>query len=107
MCGTYITALVKKRGRNPWHLKRFVFQLNVKKIYWPRAIKDKMRRRDISRMWAQIVKELGEDKYTSQQWQEGYEDFWRCMLSNSEPFIRIESVSTPKIFKIFQYAYLK
>lgn len=52
-----------------------------------------MRHRDIVRMWAQIVRELGEDKYTSEQWQEGYEDFWRCMLSNSEPYIRTESVS--------------
>lgn len=35
VCGTYITALVKKRARNPWHLKRFVLRIIVKKIFWP------------------------------------------------------------------------
>lgn len=78
-------------------LKTFNFPDNCdKKFIGLGAVKDKMRHRDIVRLWAQIVNELGEDKYTSQQWQEGYDDFWRSMLSNSEPYIRIESVSRLK-----------
>lgn len=52
-----------------------------------------MRHRDILRMWSQIVYQIGKDKYTSEEWQENYENFWRCMLSKSEPYIRIEQVS--------------
>lgn len=58
-----------------------------------KAVAANMRRRDIARMWSQIVHEIGKDKYTSTEWQESYENFWRCMLSKSEPYIRIENVS--------------
>lgn len=52
-----------------------------------------MRRRDILRMWAQIVQQTGIEKYTAKEWQENYEEFWKCMQSPTDPYIRIESVN--------------
>lgn len=46
----------------------------------------------ILHMWRQILEQTGIDKYTSEQWQVQYEDFCRCMLSASEPFVAIASV---------------
>ncbi|XP_064546484.1 putative mediator of RNA polymerase II transcription subunit 26 isoform X2 [Drosophila montana] len=51
-----------------------------------------MRRRDILRMWAQIVQQTGIEKYTAEEWQENYEEFWKCMQSPTDPYIRIESI---------------
>ncbi|EDW71300.2 protein deadlock isoform X2 [Drosophila virilis] len=51
-----------------------------------------MRRRDILRMWAQIVQQTGIEKYTAKEWQENYEEFWKCMQSPTDPYIRIESI---------------
>ncbi|KAH8378422.1 hypothetical protein KR093_011312 [Drosophila rubida] len=51
-----------------------------------------MRKRDILRLWSQIVHEIGRDKYTYNQWQEIYNDFMRCMYAPSDPYIRIQSV---------------
>lgn len=52
-----------------------------------------MRRRDILRLWAQIVQHTGIEKYTAEEWQEHYEDFWKCMQTNEKPYIRVESVN--------------
>lgn len=46
----------------------------------------------ILHMWRQMIDQLGVEKYTSEQWQVQYEDFCRCMLSTSEPFVAIQSV---------------
>ncbi|XP_017856881.1 PREDICTED: protein deadlock [Drosophila arizonae] len=51
-----------------------------------------MRRRDILRLWAQIVQHTGIEKYTAEEWQEHYEDFWKCMQTNENPYIRVESI---------------
>lgn len=44
-------------------------------------------------MWRQIIDQTGVDKYTPEEWQESYEDFRRCMLSPSEPYVAIQSVN--------------
>ncbi|XP_023179915.2 trichohyalin isoform X2 [Drosophila hydei] len=51
-----------------------------------------MRRRDILRMWAQIVQHTGRATYTPEEWQESYEDFWKCMQSATDPYIRIDNI---------------
>lgn len=53
----------------------------------------RLKKADIKRMWSQIVTQTGIDKYTYAEWQENYEEFWKCMLSTSEPYIRIQSVT--------------
>ncbi|XP_064535174.1 GATA zinc finger domain-containing protein 10-like isoform X2 [Drosophila montana] len=52
----------------------------------------RLKKADIKRMWSQIVTQTGIDKYTYAEWQENYEEFWKCMLSTSEPYIRIQSI---------------
>jgi len=47
---------------------------------------------DIRKFWSQIVEERGVDYCTPEEWQEHYTDFCRCMLSESEPFTRIDTV---------------
>ncbi|KAH8396451.1 hypothetical protein KR222_010432 [Zaprionus bogoriensis] len=46
---------------------------------------------EILHMWSQIVTQTGIEKYTSEEWQENYENFWRCMLSPNEPYIQIQN----------------
>lgn len=50
---------------------------------------------EILHMWRQIVDQTGVDKYSHEEWQEHYENFVRCMLSPSEPYVQIDSVSFP------------
>ncbi|XP_034473498.1 probable basic-leucine zipper transcription factor R [Drosophila innubila] len=47
---------------------------------------------EIRKFWSQIVEEKGVDYYTPEEWQEHYTDFCRCMLSESEPFTRIDTL---------------
>ncbi|XP_030241351.1 A-kinase anchor protein 9-like [Drosophila navojoa] len=51
-----------------------------------------MHRRDILRLWAQIVQHTGVEEYTAEEWQEHYENFWKHMQSNEMPYIRLESI---------------
>lgn len=48
---------------------------------------------DIVRMFRQMVDQTGVEKHTSEEWQEAYEDFCRCMQSPQEPYITVSSVS--------------
>lgn len=47
----------------------------------------------ILRMWRQIIEQTGIDKHTSEQWQVQYQDFCKCMISPSDPYVAIQSVS--------------
>ncbi|XP_060662693.1 uncharacterized protein LOC132795806 isoform X2 [Drosophila nasuta] len=51
-----------------------------------------MRKRDIIRLWNQVVDQTGIDKYTDRQWQEIYEEFLKSMYDNNEPYISVQSV---------------
>ncbi|XP_062128491.1 uncharacterized protein LOC133840588 isoform X1 [Drosophila sulfurigaster albostrigata] len=51
-----------------------------------------MRKRDIIRLWNQVVDQTGIDKYTDSQWQEIYEDFLNSMYDRNEPYISVKSV---------------
>ncbi|XP_017854906.1 protein deadlock [Drosophila busckii] len=50
-----------------------------------------MRRREIQQLFAQIVQSEGEDKYTSEEWQEIFDDFWKCMLDITVPCVRLDT----------------
>ncbi|XP_034108267.1 uncharacterized protein LOC117570608 isoform X2 [Drosophila albomicans] len=51
-----------------------------------------MRKRDIIRLWNQVVAQTGIDKYTDGQWQEIYEEFLKSMYDKNEPYISVQSV---------------
>ncbi|XP_060656084.1 uncharacterized protein LOC132791246 isoform X2 [Drosophila nasuta] len=51
-----------------------------------------MRKRDIIRLWNQVVDQTGIDKYTDTQWQEIYEEFLNSMYDYNEPYISVQSV---------------
>ncbi|XP_043070365.1 spindle pole body component 97-like [Drosophila grimshawi] len=44
-------------------------------------------RADIERLWAKAVHALGVDRFTPEEWKEEYEHFIKCMVSDKEPCI--------------------
>ncbi|XP_017859434.1 PREDICTED: uncharacterized protein LOC108611358 [Drosophila arizonae] len=48
---------------------------------------------EIKQLWNQVVTQTGVEKYSSDEWQEHYEQFWKCMVTTLKPYVAVQSVT--------------